>query len=147
MANKAKSTQGRKVEVSTSGGSGGTWVKIGQTSDIPLQTGSAQYSDATNYDSNEKEYISALDDVQDLNIPFQRVVDDDGQNMARDAAFQRPRPTLFFRITTGQGEVMSFQSEVGGWQVTGPANTVENGQFTVRPRGIVWTPPAAQGGA
>ena len=139
--NKAKSTQFRKVEVSETGGTSGPWTKISQTSDVTLSTGSAQFLDATNYDSNTKEYIAGLDDVGDVNIPFQRVVDDAGQNMARDASFERPRPTIFFRMTTGQGEVMTFESEVGGWQVGGAANTVETGQFTVRPRNIVWTAP------
>ncbi len=141
--NKAKSTQFRKVEVSETGGTPGTWTKISQTSDVTLSTGSAQFADATNYDSTTKEYISALDDVSDMNIPFQRVVDDEGQNTVRDACFERPRPTLFFRATTGQGEVMTFESECGGWQVGGPANTVETGQVTVRPRNIVWTGPGA----
>ncbi len=147
MANKAKSTQFRKVEVSETGTAEGTWTEIAQLSDVTFSTGTAQFLDATNYASLTKEYIAGLDDVSDMNIPFQRVVDDPGQNMVRDASFQAPRPTLYFRGTTGQGEVMTFESEVGGWQVGGAANTVETGQVTVRPRNIVWTGPAAGGGA
>jgi hypothetical protein len=144
MANKAKSTQLRKVEVSLT--SGGTFTKIGQLSDTTFATGSAQFLDATNYDSTQKEYIAGLDDVQDMTLQFQRVVDDDGQNMVRDACFAAPRPTLYFKGTTGQGETMSWESECGGWQVGGGANAVETAQVTVRPRSIVWTGPAAQGG-
>jgi hypothetical protein len=147
MANKAKSTQLRKLEVSTAGGSGGTWVEIEQISGVTFATGQANFLDATNYKSTTKEYIAGLDDVQDMNVPFQRVVDDPGQNMVRDACFAIPRPTLFFRGTTGQLEVMTFESEVGGWQVGGDANTVETGQVTVRPRNIVWTGPSAGGGS
>jgi len=139
MANKAKSTQLRKLEVSTS--ANGSFTKIGQLSDTNFATGQAQFLDATNYDSARKEYISGLDDVQDMTIQFQRVVDDDGQNIVRDACFATPRTTLYFKGTTGQGEVMTFTSEVGGWQVTGGANTVEMAQVTVRPRDIVWTGP------
>jgi hypothetical protein len=146
MANKAKSTQFRKVEVSTTAGTAGPWTKIAQTSDVTFSTGSAQFIDVTNYDSLTKEYIAGLDDVSDLNIPFQRVVDDAGQNMVRDACFEAPRPTLYFRGTTGQGETMTFESEVGGWQVGGAANAAETAQVTVRPRNIVWAGPAAQGG-
>ena len=143
MANKAKSTQLRKLEVSTT--SGGTFTKISQLASTNFATGQAQFLDATNYDSERKEYISALDDVQDMTIQFQRVVDDDGQNMVRDACFASPRTTLYFKGTTGQGETMTFTSEVGGWQITGDANTVENGQVTVRPRDIVWAGPATGG--
>ena len=140
MANKAKSTQLRKLEVSAT--PTGTFTKIGQLSDTNFATGSAQFLDATNYDSDSKEYIAGLDDVQDMTIQFQRVVDDEGQNMVRDACFQRPRTTLYFKGTTGQGETMTFESEVGGWQVTGGANAVEMGQVTVRPRNIAWAGPA-----
>lgn len=147
MVNKAKSTQFRKVEVSTVAGTAGPWKKISQTTDVTLSTGSAQFLDATNYDSPRKEYTDGLDDVSDMNIPFQRVVDDEGQNMVRDACFTRPRPTLYFRATTGQGEVMTFDSTCGGWQVGGAANAVETGQVTVRPNNIVWTGPAEAGGA
>jgi len=145
MANKAKSTQLRKLEVSLT--SGGAFTKIAQLSDTNFATGSAQYLDATNYDSPRKEYIGGLDDVQDMTIQFQRVVDDPGQNILRDACFTTPRPTLYFQGTTGQGEVMTFQSEAGGWQVTGGANSVEMGQATVRPSDIVWTGPDVGGGS
>jgi hypothetical protein len=145
MANKAKSTQLRKLEVSTT--AAGVFTKIGQLSDTNFATGSAQFLDATNYDSGRKEYIAGLDDVQDMTIQFQRVVDDEGQNQVRDACFANPRTTLYFKGTTGQGEVMTFTSECGGWQVTGGANSVEMGQVTVRPRDIVWKgPEAPQGG-
>lgn len=139
MANKAKSTQLRKVEVSLT--SAGTFTKVGQLSDTNFTTGSAQFLDASNYDSPRKEYIGGLDDVQDIQINFQRVVDDAGQNMLRDACFAVPKTTLYFKCTTGQGEGMTFQSEVGGWQVNGAANTVEVGQVTVRPINVVWTDP------
>lgn len=143
-SNKAKSTQLRKLEVGTS--ATGTFTKIGQLSDTNFSTGSAQYLDATNYDSTRKEYIAALDDVQDMTIQFPRVVDDAGQNILRDACFASPRTTLYFKGTTGQGETMTFESEAGGWQVNGGANTVETAQATVRPRNIVWAGPAPQGG-
>jgi hypothetical protein len=118
MANKAKSTQLRKLEVSTT--AAGVFTKIGQLSDTNFATGSAQFLDATNYDSGRKEYIAGL---------------------------ANPRTTLYFKGTTGQGEVMTFTSECGGWQVTGGANSVEMGQVTVRPRDIVWKgPEAPQGG-
>lgn len=144
MANKAKSTQLRKLEVSLT--SSGTFTKISQLASTNFATGQAQFIDATNYDSvNSKEYISGLDDVQDMTIQFQRVVDDDGQNMVRDACFTNPRTTLYFKGTTGQGETMTFTSECGGWQVTGDPNTVENAQVTVRPRDIVWAGPATGG--
>lgn len=139
MANKAKSTQLRKLEVSLTGVDPIIYTKIGQLADTNFATGSAQYLDATNYDSDRKEYIGGLDDVQDMTIQFQRVVDDAGQNIVRDACFASPRPTLFFQGTTGQGETMVFESEVGGWQVTGGANSVEMAQVTVRPRAIVWS--------
>ena len=93
----------------------------------------------TNYDSPRKEYISGLDDVQDMNIQFQRVVDDAGQNLVRDASFASPRTTCYFNCTTGQGETMTFVSECSAWQVTGGADAVEMAQVTVRPRNIVWT--------
>lgn len=140
MANKAKSTQLRKLEVSiTSGGT--SMTKIAQLVDTNFVTGSAQYLDATNYDSERKEYIAGLDDVQDMTIQFQRVVDDDGQNIVRDACFASPRTTLYFKGTTSQGETFSFTSEVGGWQVTGGANAVELAQVTARPRDVVWAGP------
>lgn len=139
MANKAKSTQLRKLEVSLT--SGGTFTKIGQLADTNFSTGSANYLDATNYDSPRKEYIAGLDDVQDMKIQFQRVVDDAGQNMGRDACFESPRTTLYFKGTTAQGETMEFTSECGGWAITGGANSVEMGEFTVRPRDIVWGDP------
>lgn len=140
MANKAKSTQLRKLEVATA--SNGPFTKIMQLDATDFATGSAQFLDATNYDSDRKEYIAGLDDVQDMTIQFQRVVDDAGQNMVRDACFTRPRPTLYFKGTTGQGETMTFTSEVGGWQVKGNPNSVETAQVTVRPRDIVWAGPA-----
>lgn len=140
MANKAKSTQLRKLEVATA--ANGPFTKIGQLSDTNFATGSAQFLDATNYDSGRKEYIAGLDDVQDMTIQFQRVVDDAGQNIVRDACFATPRVDLFFKGMTGQGETMTFTSEVGGWQVNGAANTVEMAQVTVRPRDIVWAGPA-----
>ena len=146
MANKAKNTQFRKIEVSETGTAGGTWTKVSQLTSAPLSTGSAQFLDATNFDSPRKEYTDGLDDVQDMNITFQRVVDDDGQNMLRDACFAKPRPRLFFRGTTGQGEVMTFDSTVGGWTLPDGPNAVETAQVTVRPTNIDWKGPAAQGG-
>lgn len=146
MANKAKSTQFRKLEVSTTAGGAGPFTKIGQLKGTNFVTGSAQYLDATNYDSEKKEYIGGLDDVQDMNVVFQRVVDDAGQNIVRDACFAKPRTTLYFKGTTGQGEVWTFTSECGGWQVTGDENSVEMGQVTVRPRDDDWSGPNAGGG-
>ena len=74
-----------------------------------------------------------------MNIQFQRVVDDAGQNLVRDASFASPRTTCYFKCTTGQGETMTFVSECSAWQVTGGADSVEMAQVTVRPRNIVWT--------
>lgn len=139
MANKAKSTQFRKLEVSLT--SGGTFTKINNLKSTNFVTGSAQFLDKTNYDSERKEYGDALDDVQDMTIQFQRVVDDEGQNIVRDACFASPRPTLFFKGTTGQGETMTFDSVVGGWQITGDENTIEMAQVTARPANIVWADP------
>ncbi|MEO7466720.1 MAG: hypothetical protein ABIV36_06895 [Sphingobium limneticum] len=143
MANKAKSTQLRKIEVSETGTTQGPWTKVAQLTAAPFATGSAQFLDATNFDSPRKEYTDGLDDVQDMNITFQRVVDDEGQNMLRDACFTRPRPTLYFRGTTGQGEVMTFESTVGGWSLPDGPNAVETAQVTVRPNNIEWTGPEA----
>jgi hypothetical protein len=83
--------------------------------------------------------VSGLDDVQDMDINFQRVVDDAGQNLVRDACFASPRTVCYFKGTTGQGETMVFESECSGWAVTGGADSVEMAKVTVRPRSIVWT--------
>lgn len=116
-----------------------TYTKVAELVDTDFATGSANYLDATNYDSSRKEYISGLDDVQDMNIQFHRIVDDAGQNLLRDACFASPRTTLYFKCTTGQGETMTFVSEASAWQVTGGVDSVEQAQVTVRPRNVVWT--------
>lgn len=140
MPNKAKSTQLRSISVGTK--ATGPFTKISQLTDTNLVTGQAQFIDVTNYDSSRKEYIAGLDDVQDMTIQFQRIVGDAGQNMLRDACFASPRNVLYFTAVTGQGEGMTFESEVSGWQVSGGVNAAEMAQVTVRPRNIVWTSPA-----
>lgn len=140
MTNKAKSTQLRKLECDLYIPTTQTYTnKVGQLADTDFSTGSASFLDATNYDSPRKEYIGGLDDVQDMDISFQRVIDDIGQNLLRDACFASPRTTVYFKGTTGQGETMTFESEVSGWAITGGHDAVEMGKVTVRPRNIVWT--------
>lgn len=74
-----------------------------------------------------------------MDINFQRVVDDAGQNLVRDASFASPRTLCYFKCTTGQGETMTFESECSGWAVTGGVDSPEMAKVTVRPRNIVWT--------
>lgn len=145
MASKAKSTQKTKLEVSLTGGSGGTWTKVAGATAIPRGTGTAQWLEVTDYDSDVKEYIPGLADVTDITITGRRFVNDEGQNMVRDAYYSNPRSsqTLFFRSTTAQGEVFTFESEVGSWSIGGDPNQPESFSAGVRPRNEAYVEPAA----
>lgn len=139
MARKAKSTQGSKIEVSLT--TGGTFTKITGCTAIPRGTGSAQWLDTTDYDSTKKEYIPGLEDVTDVTLTGQRIVDDAGQNMVRDAYYANPKTNLFFKSTTAQGEVFTFESEVASWNLTGDPNAVELFNAGIRPANEEYVEP------
>jgi beta-glucanase (GH16 family) len=143
MVSKAKSTQKTKLEVSIA--PGGAWTKIAGATAIPRGTGTAQWLEVTDYDSDQKEYIPGLADVTDVTIVGRRVVDDAGQNIVRDAYYTAPRSsqTLYFRSTTAQGEVFTFESEVGSWSIGGDPNQPESFNAGVRPKNEAYAPPAA----
>lgn len=148
MASKAKSTQKTKLEASLTGGSGGSWTKVSGATAIPRGTGSAKWTEVTDYDSDVQEYIPALADVTDVTITGARVIDDAGQNMIRDAYYSSPRSskTLFFRSTTAQGEMFTFESEVGSWSIGGDPNAKETFSAGVRPRNEQYVSPTAPTG-
>jgi hypothetical protein len=140
MTTKAKSTQKSKIEVCLT--AVGVFTKINGATAIPRGTGSAQWLDSTDYDSTKKEYIPGLADVTDVTVTGQRVVDDPGQNMLRDAYYANPQPTLFFKSTTAQGEVFTYESAVASWAITGDPNAIEIFNAGIRPANEVYVAPA-----
>lgn len=147
MASKAKSTQKTKLEVSLTGGAGASWTKVNGATAIPRGTGTAQWLEVTDYDSDQKEYIPGLADVTDVSITGRRFVNDPGQNIVRDGYYSNPRSsqTLYFRSTTSQGEVFTFESEVGSWSIGGDPNQPESFSAGVRPRNEAYVEPADAG--
>lgn len=147
MVSKAKSTQKTKLEVSLT--AGGAWTKVAGATAIPRGTGTAQWLEVTDFDSDVKEYIPGLADVTDVTLVGRRVVDDAGQNIVRDAYYTAPRSsqTLYFRSTTAQGEVFTFESEVGSWSIGGDPNQPESFNAGVRPKNEAYVAPAAAGAA
>ena len=140
MSNQAKSTQGTRLSVSLT--RSGPFVNVAQATAIPRGTGSPQWIDVTNFESvGTKEYIPGLADVQDVNITGQRVVQDLGQNLLRDAYQSEPKLTLYFQSETAQGEKFSFTSEVASWALEGEANAAETFIAGIRPRDEQYTPP------
>lgn len=143
MSGKAKSTQKTKLEVSLTGTGNPAYTKVTGATAIPRGTGSAQWLETTDYDSTTKEYTPGLADVTDVTLTAQRIVDDAGQNMIRDAYYANPRTTLFFRSTTAQGEVFTFETEVGSFSITGDPNAIEIFNAGVRPRNEAYVAPEA----
>jgi hypothetical protein len=144
MTTKAKSTQKSKLEVSLT--SGGTFTKVTGATAIPRGTGSAQWLDVTDFDSPKKEYIPGLADVTDVTITGQRVVDDPGQNILRDAYYADPQPMLFFKSTSAQAEVFTYESAVASWSLGGDPNAPETFNAGIRPANEVMVPPVVEGG-
>lgn len=145
MSNQAKSTQGSTLGVSTS--PTGPFTDVARITSIPRGTGSAQWLDVTNFASQgTKEYIPGLADISDVNITGQRVVDDAGQNILRDACHAIPKTTLYFQSKSAQGEVFNFTSEVATWALAGDPNATETFTAGIRPRDEKYTAPDGTSG-
>lgn len=134
--NAAISTIGTIVAVSTA--SGGTFVPVLQTTDIPDPAYTAADLKVSNLGSTTEEYINGLSDSSVIKITGQRVAVDPGQNMLRDHD-GAPVP-LYFKITFPDGEILSFAANVKKFSVTGGTNAVLMFDVSVRPTSAgVWS--------
>lgn len=129
--NQAVSTQGFKMEVSDDAGT--TWLEVGQITDIPDPSQEASDLDASNLQSLAKEYIAGLKDSQSVTVTGQRVATNAGQNLLRD---NTGSAQIFqFRNTYSDGSILTYNSTIKKFGITGGTDAVMMFTATVRPSG------------
>lgn len=120
MTNQAVSAQGSSMSVSVDNGA--TWLPIKQLDNFPLSSGKADKLDASNLDSEEKEYINGLKDHGDVSLTGQRVNTDPGQNALRDNA--GGAAILKFKGSFSNGEQATWDAPVASFESTAGTNKI-----------------------